>query len=40
VAKGKTRGALSAKINEKRRTANLSSAIRLFVLAYYQSLLR
>jgi predicted DNA-binding ribbon-helix-helix protein len=36
VAKGTTRARLIAQIKKKRKPANLSSAIRLFVLAYYK----
>jgi predicted DNA-binding ribbon-helix-helix protein len=37
VAKGTTRSRLTTQIKQRRKPANLSSAIRLFVLAYYQS---
>jgi predicted DNA-binding ribbon-helix-helix protein len=36
--RGKTRKQLIAEINANRKLANLSSAIRLFVLRYYQRL--
>jgi predicted DNA-binding ribbon-helix-helix protein len=38
MAKGKTRLGLIRRINSKRHNSNLSSAIRLFVLAYYKGL--
>jgi predicted DNA-binding ribbon-helix-helix protein len=37
-AKGTSRADLIREINQTRDNANLSSAIRLFVLAYYQGL--
>jgi predicted DNA-binding ribbon-helix-helix protein len=37
-AKGMTRANLVSAINERRSYANLSSGVRLFVLAYYQGL--
>ena len=40
VTKGTTRPCLIDEINQKRSYANLSSAIRLFVLAYYRALRR
>jgi hypothetical protein len=41
VAKGTTRQRLiSEEINQTRTNANLSSAIQLFVLAYYRGLAR
>jgi predicted DNA-binding ribbon-helix-helix protein len=36
MAKGTTRPSLIKEINQTRSNANLSSAIRVFVLAYYQ----
>jgi predicted DNA-binding ribbon-helix-helix protein len=38
VAKGTTRPRLITQIKKRRKPENLSSAIRLFVLAYYQGL--
>jgi predicted DNA-binding ribbon-helix-helix protein len=40
AAKGKTRLGLIRQIDNKRNNSNLSSAIRLFVLAYYKGLCR
>jgi predicted DNA-binding ribbon-helix-helix protein len=36
MTKGTTRAGLITQIEKRRKPANLSSAIRLFVLAYYQ----
>jgi predicted DNA-binding ribbon-helix-helix protein len=39
-ARGTTRADLVSAINQTRSHANLSSAVRLFVLAYYRGLVR
>jgi predicted DNA-binding ribbon-helix-helix protein len=38
VAKGTTRPRLIKEINQTRTNANLSSAVRVFILAYYEGL--